>query len=219
MKNLESKELERHRIEPPEPTTAGFNAFFPGSKVYSFEFPVGDAKLTTIITSSMWKGKISTRITASIHKTNNRKARAVKPSELYIYQAYLQNQDECLVWQHNPMLQRMRASVFQSVMGIRQNVSMNNLILHTHEYSGEMPPLKEAYEMQQETGKLYVKGKIAEWQFVHVYTKELLPWRTLEKIAEKEFGDKLTQVFFNQETREHPDEFIIWYHPNAQNLL
>ena len=219
MKNLESEELERYRIQAPQTMVEGFNALLPESKVYSFQFPVGDANLTTNVSiCNDWRGKVSTRISASIRDRHLR-TRAVKPNELYIYQAFLQNPDECLVWQYNPMLQRMRASLFKSYMGLQAPIKMNNLILHTHEYNGQLPPLKEAYEKQLDGGKLYVKGTIGEWQFIHVYTKEFLPWVTLEKIAEKEFGEKLVQVFFNRETSEHPDEFVIWYHPNAQNLL
>lgn len=219
MKNLESEELGRYRVQSPQAMVEGFNALLPESKVYSFQFPAGDATLTTNVSiSNDWRGKVSTRISASVRDRSAR-IRAVKLSELYIYQAFLQNPDECLVWQYNPMLQKMRAEIFKSYMGLQAPIKMNNFILHTHEYNGHLPPLKEAYEKQLEAGKFYVKGTVGEWQFIRVYTKELLPWVKLGKIAEKEFGGKLVQVFFNKETSEHPNEFVIWYHPNAQNLL
>lgn len=219
MKNLESKELERYRVQAPNAMVEGFNAFLPKSKLYSFKFPVEDATLTTNVSIiNDWRGKVSTRISASI-SDRRLQIRAVKPSELYIYQAFLQNPDESLVWQYNPKLQKMRAEIFKSYMGLKATIKMNNFILHTHEYNDHLPPLKKAYEKQLEEGKFYVKGTAGEWQFIRVYTKELLPWVMLGKIAEREFEGKLVQVFFNKETSEHPDEFVIWYHPNAQNLL
>lgn len=220
MKDLEKDvELERYRTPAPQESVLGLNIFFPGSKVYCFEFPEGDAFLRTMVSMCKWKGSIVTSISASFHSNNGCAMRALRPNDVYLFKDYLQNPDECLVWQYNPIREQMRAAMYRR--HTRQNFDMNNFVLYTHEFNGDLPPLKEAYEKEVEKGKgkLYAKGTIGQWKFVHVYTKEPFPWAKLQMIADKEFGNNLVQVFFNQETREHPNEFVIWYHPNAEYLL
>ncbi|MGN1297485.1 MAG: hypothetical protein ACI4VH_03525 [Clostridia bacterium] len=215
MKDLKASELKRYKVRAPLETQIGFNTFFPGSKVSSFEFPIEKAILKTIVSEI---GKKSTRISISCY--NGEMMRAVLPSEVYLIRDYLQNADESLVWQYNPVEEKLRSSGFKAFT--QKNFDMNSFVLHMHEFTGNLPPIKEAYskKMQKNRGMFYSRGTIGEWKFIHIYVKNPFPWEILQKVAYKEFGTNLVQVFFNQETKkEHPKEFVIWYHPNAVPLL
>lgn len=216
MKDLKSSELRRYKVQAPQETQVGFNNFFPGSKVSSFEFPNEDLILKTIV-SEVGKSK-STRISISCY--NRDTMRAVLPSEVYLTRDFLQNSDESLVWQHNPMIYNLRSLGFKKSK--QKNFDMNSFVLHVHEFTGELPPFKEAYskKMQKNRGMFYSRGTIGEWKFVHIHVKDPFPWEVLQKVAEKEFGGNLVQIFFNQETKEeNQEEFVIWYHPDALPMI
>lgn len=219
MKDLETRELEQYKVQPPQETALGYSSLFTGSKVYSFEIPLKQEILRTIIAICKWKGSISSRISASIHDENKTFRRIVNQNEVYVLKDYLLNEEECLVWQYNPIIEGLRAANYRQYTG--RNFDMNDAILQLNEFKGSLPPFKEAYErkMQKNKGFFYGKGKHGEWEFVHMCTDKENPWSQLKQISKREFGNNLVQVFFNQETREHPDEFIIWYNPNSEYLL
>lgn len=214
MKDLKSSELRRYKVQAPQETQVGFNNFFPGSKVSSFEFPHEDLILKTIVSEV----RNSKRISITCY--NRDVMRAVHPSEVYLTRDFLQNPEESLVWQYNPILHKLRSSGFRTLT--QKNFDMNSFVLHVHEFTGQLPPFKEAYskKMQKNRGMFYSRGTIEEWKFVHIQVKNPFPWEVLEKVSEKEFGNNLVQIFFNEETKkENQEEFIIWYHPNAFPMI
>lgn len=219
MKNLNSKELKRYRVPPPPGTTAKVNTILKGTKVYSFEFPLfevpdGNPVLKTIVLTNEMRGSCSARITASVY-TKGSMMRPITPSEVYLIKDALQNPGECLVWQYNPIREKLRASNFRAITG--KDFDMNNFVLHMYQFDGRLPPLHYAYarKTQKNKGYVYCRGQIDGWKFVHVQTKDLFPWVILQKIADREFGNSLVQVFFNQETKEHPNEYVIWCKPGS----
>lgn len=219
MKDLGSQELQRYRVSVPLETRMGLQVFFPGAKVDSFEFPIQQAKLKTIVSTCTFRGMESTRITASIQNPTLNMACIVTIDNVYFIQEQLQHSEECMVWQYNPVFEKMRAATFRATKGTE--FDMNGVVLHLHEYVGEMPPLKEAYDakMQKNRGFYYGKGALGEWRFVHVKADRDFPWKTLQEVSEREFGQNLVQVFFNKETKEHPDEFVLWYNPIAKLMV
>lgn len=217
MKDLECLELRRYRVPAPIETEVGFKAFFPNSKVYSFEFPIEQATLKTIITTCKYMGIESTRISASIF--SEMMSCIAMPKNVYLIQEQLQNSDECIVWQYNPRLEMLRAQMYRVNTG--RNFDINGTVLQLNQYDGEIPALKDAYEsrMQKNRGFYYGKGRIGRWKFVHLKADSDFPWKTLQEISQREFGDNLTQMFFNEETKKHPGEFVLWYHPDARQTI
>ena len=215
MKDLTNAELRRYILNTPLVGQNAMRALFPGSNVYTLNFPIEGSILKTIIyilPAMNGKKKIKFAITASNEK--DEMIRAVTPMEVYSVQKYIQNKDECLAWEYNPALDKQRAKAVSMYTG---GLDMNNFVLHLYEYDMELPPFKEAYEkkMQKNKGVLFSRGTIGEWKFAHIQTNHPFPWMVLQAVAKREFGLKPVHVFFNGETKEHPKDFIIWCKPDV----
>jgi len=216
MKNLESWNLKQYRVDPPIETEMGYKLFFSDAKVYSFEFPLEQAILKTIITTCNW---MSTRLSASIINRSMNVSFIVTPEKIYFIQEKLQRPGECLVWQYHPEFEAMRSKTFKEFT--QGEYDMNGTVLQLVQYNGLLPPFRRAYEtsMKENGDVCYGKGSAGKWEFVHVKTNPDFPWKVLQDVAKREFGNNLVQVFFNEETKKHPDEFVLWYSPEVGLIL
>lgn len=220
MKNLDSARLKRYRVEDPALMAVGFKAFFPGSQVYTFEFPLKENMvLRTLISTHFFYGVGSTRISASILNEKEEGMATAGIQEIYLLKDYIQYPDECMVWQLDAELQQMRVSTIKSAVGV--DFDWRHCPLQFVQYSGEMPPLKNAYaaEMMENGQDTYCKGSEGKWRFVRLKINPEYPWEAVQEIARKVFKNNLVQVFFNEETRKHPDELILWYNPSARPIV
>lgn len=211
MKDLTSAELRRYILNTPLVGQNAMNALFPGSKVYTLNLPTESSILKTVIYILPVKGgKKIAKVAITATNDPDKMIRAVTSTEVYSVKDYIQNNDECLAWRFNPANETHRANVVGMYTG---GLDMNNFVLHLYEYDMELPPFKEAYEkkMQKNKGMLFCRGTIGEWKFVRIQTKNPFPWMVLQAISKREFGNKPVHVFFNVETKEHPQDFIIWY--------
>lgn len=220
MKDLRSSELRRYRVPVPKETEIGLTTFFKGSKAYCFEIPTTKEEYLKVIISEINNnGKTNTRMSITVIDNYGRTMRATMLEEVYKAREILQEPKESIVWQYNPMIETLRSVGFKKITG--NNFDMNNFVLQMHQYDGELPPFEEAYnkKMQKNKGLFYSRGTIGEWKFIHILIKDVFPWAVIQKIADKEFKNNLVQIFFNAKTKEHPNEFIIWYNPKAKHLV
>ncbi len=213
MKNLESARLKPYRVEPPAATAKGFGAFFPASKVYAFEFPKDDIKrLKSIVSVVHLMGMEFTKISMSVMIPSKQVFRTVGESDVYKMQEYLQRPGESFVWQYGQQLHQMLAKDIKAVKGVEFDWSKNPL--QVSQNIGETPPFKQAYEAE-----VNKKGTVGKWQFIHLKIDAEFPWETLQNVSDKVFRNNLVQVFFNEETKKHPGEFVVWYNPSAMPLI
>lgn len=214
MKNLDSWNLKQYRVSSPTGTELGFKLFFPEAKVYSFEFTLDQAVLKVIINTGGW---LATRLSATIVNQSN--MLIVTPEIVYFLQEKLQRPGECLVWQYNSETEKLRSKTFKEFTKMAHD--MNGTVLQLLQYEGQLPPFRLAYEtaMRENGGVCYGKGAAGKWEFVHVKTNPDFPWKVLKDVAQKEFGNKLVQMFFNEETKKYPNEFVLWHSSEATLLL
>lgn len=220
MKNLDSANLRRYKVENPLETEAGFKTFFPGSKVYAYEFPKDDGRtIKSLVSTHSVFGIKSTRISMSIENVEEQTIDTVGIEELYLVQGHLQRQDECFVWQYQQKLQQMREMAYKAAKGV--DFDLRHGPVQVLEYVSGIPLLEQAYQAKmQKNGKYtYGKGAIGQWNFVHVKADDEFPWEVLQAVAERVFKNNLVQVFFNEETRKHPGEFVLWYHPSVRPII
>lgn len=221
MKNLDSARLKPYRIEDPPDMAIGFKTFFPGSKTYAFEFPMqeNDVVLRTLISTYSFMGLESTRISTSIRDVVRDTITTAGIKEIYQMQEYIQKSDECMVWQYEPALEKLRASGVKTMMGVDFN--LRHCATQFLQYSGKLPPLKVAYETEMKKDGEFVcaRGSVGDWKFVHVKVDPGFPWDTLQKIAQKVFRNNLVLVFFNEETKKHSEELVLWYNPSMRPFI
>lgn len=212
MKNLESARLKPYRVEPPAATAKGFGAFFPASKVYAFEFPEKDTILKSIVSVIHFMGMESTRISMSVMIPYKQVLWTVRESDIYKLQEYLQRPGESFVWQYSHQLHQMRVESMKAAKGVE--FDWLGSPLQVVQSVGETPPFKQAYEAE-----INQKGTVGKWQFIHLKIDAEFPWETLQNVSDKVFRNNLVQVFFNEETKKHPGEFVVWYNPSAMPLI
>ena len=216
MKDL--KQLEKYRVEAPRETVRGFNAIFLGEmETYSFEFPSTEFMssdlneqqvIKTIISVNRKTGKV--QIAASVYNSKQI-MRSVTPNEMYTLKDYLLDPNENLVWYYDPRIDDIREVGFKVYTG--QKFDMTNFVQHMLIFKKDYKTLlQEAYskKVQKNKGYTYARGNVGENRYIHVQVKECFPWETLKIIAKREFGNRLVSVFFNEETKKHPNEYIIW---------
>ena len=54
---------------------------------------------------------------------------------------------------------------------------------------------------------------------MHMKVDPKFPWDMLQKMTLKVFRNSLVLVFFNEETKKHPDELVLWYSPSMMPLI
>ncbi len=221
MKNLSSARLKPYRIEDPPDMAMGFKTFFPGSKTYAFEFPMKEENvvLRTLVSTYSFMGLESTRISTSIRDVARDTITTAGISEIYQMKEYVQRADECMVWQYDVSLEKMRASGLKVMTGADFN--LKHCAIQFLQYNGRIPPLKVAYEteMKKEGEFVYARGSAGGWKFVHMKVDPKFPWDMLQKMTLKVFRNSLVLVFFNEETKKHPDELVLWYSPSMMPLI
>lgn len=221
MKNLDSARLKPYRIETPTDMATGFKMFFLGSKTYAFEFPMQekDVVLRTLISTFSIMGLESTRISTSILDVKRETITTAGIKEVYQMKEYVQKSDECMVWQYEPSLEKARATGLKAMNGVEFN--LRHCAVQFLQYSGNMPPLRVAYEteMKKEGEYVYGKGSIGNWKFVHIKVNPEFPWETLQNVANKVFRNNLVLVFFNEEAKKHVDELVLWYNSSLMPIL
>lgn len=223
MKDLTSPELARFKPKFPTISKNHLQMISPESKAYTFDFPADDEE--TILRCIVSTHKFSSdngfnKITISA--MNPSMLRAVTPNELYKVKDYIMESTEHMVWKFNPSYEKSRAKLYRAVTN--SDFDMNNFVLHLQQADDDIPcsdDFRIAYEkkLQKNKGFTYGRGTIGDWKFIHILTKNPFPWLDLQAIAYREFKDCLTQVFINEETRVHPDHFVIWYNPNFQSMV
>lgn len=217
MKDLNSEELLRYRVNSQEVNTASSNGLLANLNIstYLFAFPISEsenenqrkllAQLCTYYKSNEKKASLA------IGADANGGIRTVTSSEVYKVQERLQREGECFVWEYNQLIEKLRSSSFKRLTGYK--FDMSSTLQHFSEFNGKLPPLQEAYnkKVQRNEGYFYSRGTIGERKFIHLQTKEPFPWETLKFISSKEFGtEAYIEVFFNYETKKHPADYIIW---------
>ena len=221
MKKLDSARLRPYRIEDPPDMAAGFKIFFPGSKTYAFEFPMQEENvvLRTLISTYSFMGMGSTRISTSIRNVKSETITTAGMKEIYQMQEYIQKSDECMVWQYEPFLERMRASGVKAMMDV--DFDLRHCATQFVQYNDRTPPLRVAYEteMKKDGEFVYARGSAGDWKFVHVKVDPTFPWDTLQKIAQKVFRNSLVLVFFNEETKKHSDELVLWHNSSMRPFI
>lgn len=226
MKDLNGAELKEFRVNAPAETQVGLNMVFGKTQVYSFEFPTKDSKiLKTIVSFINRMGETTVRISSSVYNqegiTDNviDGMRRINMQDISLFKEYLQNEDETLVWQFIPQAEFLRAEGFRFFKGT--DFDMTSFVIHFNEYTNELPDLQVALDkkVQKNKGYMYSRGSVGEWKFVHAHIEDESPWEKLKAISKREFGENMTQVFFNKQTMEHPNEYVIWYKPGEKYLL
>lgn len=223
MKDLTSPELARFKPKFPTFYENSLKKISPKSKAYTFDFPADDegTVIRCIVSNHTFpNGDEFNKITVSA--MNPSILRSVTPKELYRIKDYIMENTEHMVWKFEPSFEKARSKMYRSAMS--SDIDMNNFVLHLQQISNDMPSrddFKVAYEkkLQKNKGFLYSRGTIGDWKFIHILTKNPFPWMDLQAIAYREFKDCLTQVFINEETRVHPDHFVIWYNPKIQSMV
>lgn len=212
MKDLKNNpELKRYRTDPPIGMEELFRRLSAKSEVYAFEFPLeGEVLKTLILKNSIGRIGMHTKISVSIQSSDKSKMRPIYANEMYVLRNFLLNPDGTLVWQYSSKMDKIRSTGFRNATG--NNFDMTDLVMQLMEFTGEMPPLEEAYakKTQKNKGLIYSRGTIGNWRFVHASVPGPEPWIVLKKIADREFKSKTVFVLFNKETEKHPYEYILW---------
>lgn len=218
MKDPKSKELERFQV----PVLGNYNVatvtkhLFPNSNVLSFDFPSCDTEdtptlLTFVTYTKEADENLLIRLTTVSHDSGV--MRALSPSEIYTIQDRLMYPNETLVWMYHEKSQAVRSQFFKKATN--SNFDMTNFVLHMSEYKAELPPLKEIYskKVQKNRGYTYTRGTIRNWRYILVQTKNPFPWTEFQLITKREFGRSNFLVFFNEETKKHPNQYVVVENP------
>ena len=226
MKDLNGAELKQFRVNAPAETQVGLNMVFGKTQVSSFEFPTEDSKILKIIVSFLNRMEETTvRISSSVY---NKEAltenvidgmRKINMKDIALFKKHIQNEDETLVWQFIPQAEYLRGQGFRFFKGT--DFDMTSFVIHFNEYTNELPDFEVAFDkkVQKNKGYMYSRGSVGEWKFVHALIEDEAPWEKLKAISKREFGDNMTQVFFNNKTMGRPNEYVIWYKPGEKYLI
>lgn len=198
--------LQRYRQEPLPEVKSLFQKLSDTCKLHEFAFPLKEEVIKTLISEDP---RMYTQISVSIQSSD--KIRPISVPEIYLLKNFLLNPEESLVWTYRAEQDQKRSSGFRNVTG--NNFDMTDLVIQLMEFTEEMPPLEEAYKkkVRKNKGFFYSRGTIGSWKFIHISLPGTEPWILLKEIADREFKkSKSVFLLFNEETKKHPYEYILW---------